>query len=461
MSLRRRIALAVALAVAAVVVALGISSYVATRSTLRQEIDRALRDRAAPFLDQRADGGGGGGGRVDGGGNGGRGGGLGIPDPVPFGGASGYFQFVSADGTASAGDAGTPKLPVDAATRRIARSGSGRAYRDVSVNGTRLRVLTIGDAADHRAVQIARPLTEVESVLHDLLVTYAVFGGIGILLAALLGSVVGRAALGPITRFTSRTEAVAGAPDTAQRLEEAGADELRRLAASFNRTLDALERSVEAQRHLVADASHELRTPLAALRSNVQIFLRSGELPLEDRVSLQSDIVAELDELTQLVSDVVELARDARASEEVEHIELAQIVAESVERTRRRAPGLRFDVSLEHTMIENAPERVARAVTNVLDNARKWSPPDGHVEVTLAGGTLTVRDHGPGFGERDLPQVFDRFFRAADARRMPGSGLGLAIARQAAEARGGCAEAGNAPDGGAVVRVRFSPPAGA
>jgi two-component system sensor histidine kinase MprB len=452
MTLRRRIALAVAVAVAAVVAAMGISSYVATRSNLRAEIDQALVERAAPFLRPR-DGGPAGPDGSDGGRPRHE-----APGAPAFGGAPGYFQFVQADGTVVAGDAGTPKLPVDDRVRAVAQTGAGRYFRDVTVDGTRLRVLTAGDPVDREAVQVARPLTEVDSVLHDLLVTYLAFGAAGILLAAALGGLVGRTALAPISRFTTRTEAVAGAPDTSLRLEGGDAEELQRLAASFNRTLDALERSVEAQRHLVADASHELRTPIAALRSNVQVFLRADELPTGEREALQHDIIAELDELTQLVSDVVELARDARASEEIEELELAQIVAECVERTRRRAPGLDFHVELEPTLITSAPERVTRAVTNVLDNARKWSPPDGRVDVVLAGGTLSVRDHGPGFDDADLPFVFDRFYRAAGARRMPGSGLGLAIVRQAAEAQGGSAQAGNAPGGGALVRVRFTQP---
>ncbi len=459
MSLRRRIALAVAVAVAAVVAAMGVSSYIATRSNLRGEIDRALTERVNGFTRGRAGGPNGPGGPS-------AGPDAGRPrDEAPgapaFGGAPGYFQFVAADGTVRAADAGKAKLPVDDRVRAIARTGRGRYFEDVTVDGTRLRVLTAANAADNEAVQVARPLTEVDNVLHDLLITYLVFGAAGILLAAALGGLVGRTALAPISAFTTRTEAVAGAPDTSLRLEGGDAPELQRLAGSFNRTLDALERSVEAQRHLVADASHELRTPIAALRSNVQVFLRADELPAGEREALQHDIIAELDELTQLVSDVVELARDARASEEIEAIELAQIVAECIERTRRRAPGLDFDVQLEPIVIENAPERVTRAITNVLDNARKWSPVDGRVEVRLHGGLLSVRDHGPGFGDGDLPFVFDRFYRAADARRMPGSGLGLAIVRQAAEARGGSATAGNASGGGALVQVRFGAPAAA
>jgi two-component system sensor histidine kinase MprB len=273
----------------------------------------------------------------------------------------------------------------------------------------------------------------------------------------MIGAVIGRSALAPIGRFTRRTESVTGALDRTQRIEETGVAELARLAASFNRTLDALEQSVEAQRHLVADASHELRTPIAALRTNIQIFLEAERLPLSERDDMRRAIIAELDELTQLVSDVVELARGAEPSEQIERVRLDELVAESVARTRRRAPELGLDVELEPTVIENAPERVSRAIINLLDNARKWNAPREPIEVRLARGTVSIRDHGPGFDEADLPHVFDRFFRAERARRMPGSGLGLAIVRQAAEARGGFVTAENAAGGGALVRVNFGP----
>ena len=183
-------------------------------------------------------------------------------------------------------------------------------------------------------MQVALPLTDTDQVLDRLL---AVFGAVilgGIVLAALLGGVIGRAALAPIERFIGRTEKVTGALDGSERLEEDGPDELARLAASFNRTLDALEQSVEAQRHLVADASHELRTPIAALRSNIQIFLESERLPIEERRALQQSVIDELDELTQLVADVVELARSADADQAIEPIDLTEIVEEAVERTR-------------------------------------------------------------------------------------------------------------------------------
>jgi two-component system sensor histidine kinase MprB len=234
-------------------------------------------------------------------------------------------------------------------------------------------------------------------------------------------------------------------------------DELGRLAVSFNTTLDALERSVEAQRQLVADASHELRTPIASLRANIQVLEDEDRLSPGDRAALRADIVAELDELTALVADVVELARGAKPEQAHDDVRLDLIVSEQVDRAQRRAGAdASFQAQVEPTVVTGEPERISRAVSNLLDNARRWSPPGGIVEVALRDGTLTVRDHGPGFDADDLPRIFERFYRSDRARAMPGSGLGLAIVRQAAEAHGGSADAENAPGGGALVRVQFN-----
>jgi len=452
-SLRRQIALAAAVAVAAVAVAVAVTGYVSTRSHEIGEIKSELRDRAAPAVQDHArprnERGG-----EPGGGAAGRGRGFQEPPPPAFGGAQGYFQVVEPDASVSAGG----QLPVTGAVLRLARQGAGSLFYDAHVNGTHIEVYAVWDPGDHHVIEVALPLTGVDSVLNHLLVPYGLLIGGGILFALLLGFTISHAALRPIDRFLRQTEAVTAELERPRRLEETGASELRRLAASFNRTLDALERSIEAQRHLVADASHELRTPLAALRSNVQIFLDSERLPPEERAGLQQSILAELDELTQIVADVVELARGSTPSEGREAIELDTVVREAVDRAQRRAPGLRFQLELESTVIDGAPDRVGRAVANVIDNARKWSPPNGEIDVQLIAGTLTVRDHGPGFSEHDLPHVFDRFYRAPDARRLPGSGLGLAIVRQAAQAHGGQAEAANAADGGAVVKVSFGVP---
>jgi two-component system sensor histidine kinase MprB len=175
-----------------------------------------------------------------------------------------------------------------------------------------------------------------------------------------------------------------------------------------------------------------------------------------DREELRADIVAELDELTALVADVLELARGAKPDEALDDVRLDLVVGAQVERAQRRAgEAVSFQAHIEPTVVSGEPERISRAVSNLLDNARRWSPPGGIVEVELRDGTLSVRDHGPGFESDDLPRVFERFFRSDQARALPGSGLGLAIVRQAAEAHGGSADAANAPGGGALVRVRF------
>jgi two-component system sensor histidine kinase MprB len=337
--------------------------------------------------------------------------------------------------------------------KAIARGGTGRAVTDRTIKGTHLRVLTLG-TGQRGAVLIARPLTEVDHEMSRVLLILAIVAVGGVVIAAALGALVARAALAPIARFTRRTETLTGDLDLSQRLPDDGRDELARLASSFNATLDALERSVDAQRNLVADASHELRTPIASLRANIQVLAEAERLPPEDQASLRADIVGELDELTRLVGDVVELARGNDGHGVVEDVRLDEIVREAVQRTRRRTDA-RFELRLEPTLIKGEAERVDRAVSNLLDNARKWSPVGEPIEVDLAAGVLAVRDHGPGFQETDLPHVFERFYRADRARKLPGSGLGLAIVRQAAEAHRGYVQAENAPEGGACVKVSF------
>ena len=477
MTLRSRIAAVASLSVALAVIAAAIGLYVAVRSDLRGEIDSALLARArtfptgpAPSAGAAPAGGPAGGSYpgVDAGGprsNDGSasGGGRGRPDglpgsiqPAPFGAASGYVQFISRTGVVyvPSGQGASPtRIAITGLDRRIAARGTGSSLTDRSVKATRLRVLTAGTGPGG-ALLIARPLTEVERELSRLLLILALIGGGGIVLAALLGTLVARTALAPIARFTRSTETLTGSLDLSRRLEVEGRDELARLAESFNGTLDALERSVEAQRHLIADASHELRTPISSLRANIQILGEADRLPAEEQEGLRRDIVEELDELTALVGDVLELARGAEEQGPADDVRLDELVQGAVQRARRRSD-LRFEIDLEPTVVSGQGDRIARAVSNLVDNARKWSPDGGTVEVSVKDGVLAVRDHGPGFQEADLPFVFDRFYRAQDARKLSGSGLGLAIVRQAAEACGGFVEAQNAPGGGALLRVGF------
>jgi two-component system sensor histidine kinase MprB len=365
-------------------------------------------------------------------------------------------QRVSPQGTVKLPRGETDALPVTARTRQIARTGAGDDVSDVHVQGQHLLVLTAG-IGSQGAIQVARPLDEVDSELDRVLVILILVGVAGIALAAALGLLVSRAALAPIARFTSRTEHLAEELNLSERIDVVGRDELARLAHSFNTTLDALERAVASQRQLVADASHELRTPIASLRANVQVLEDVDQLPREELDALRRDIISELDELTTLVGDVVELARGDQPSGELDDVRLDEVVTALVGRAGRRANAPTFHVEVEPTVVRGEPERIGRAVSNLIDNACKWNAPGQPVEVRLAGGVVEVRDHGPGFAEDDLPHVFERFYRAQDARGKPGSGLGLAIVQQAAEAHGGSVEAANAADGGAVMRLRFAP----
>jgi two-component system sensor histidine kinase MprB len=449
-TLRARIAAAAGLAVALAVVAAAVAVYLGVRGQLRGEVDESLRERTEAVahlggpgdpLRVRPDGPPG----------------LLRPQPEPFGGPEGYAQLVLPDGRAVSRPGVQAQLPVDEAAREIAMDGSGSRLADMTVDGVHLRVLTQA-LPRGGALQVARPLDEVDRQLDRVLLVLVFVGAGGIALGAGLGALVARTALAPIDRFTRRTEQLATDPDPSERMEVEGGEELERLARSFNATLDALERSVEAQRQLVADASHELRTPIASLRANIQTLGEADRLPASERAALRADVVAELDELTALVADVVELARGTAPGELTDEVRLDEIVAAVVDRARTRTGGrLDFDVRTEPTVVRGDPGRISRAVSNLVDNAVKWSPPGGAVELSLAEGALTVRDHGPGFDDRDLPRVFERFYRADGARGLPGSGLGLAIVRQAAEAHGGSAEAANAPDGGALLRVSFGP----
>jgi two-component system, OmpR family, sensor histidine kinase MprB len=454
-TLRTRIAAAAGLAVALAVIAAAVAVYLGVRGELRSEVDSSLRDRAeaarrfvegGPFgagllpgrPDRRRD--------------------LPPQSPEPFGAPQGYLQVVLSSGRAVRRPNEPEALPVSARARQIARDRSGEQLADVTVDGIHLRVLTQG-LPRVGAVQAARPLDEVDRQLHRILIVLVCVGGAGVALGAGFGALVARTALSPIVRFTRRTEELAADPDPSERMEVTGRDELTRLARSFNATLDALERSVEAQRHLVADASHELRTPIASLRANIQTLQHADRLPPSERESLRADIVDELDELTALVADVVELARGAKPSDSADDVRLDRLVDAAVERARARAGDrAAFRVDTQPTVVRGDPQRIQRAISNLIDNALKWRPPGAAVEIELAGGELAVRDHGPGFDDADLSHVFERFYRADSARGMPGSGLGLAIVRQAAEAHGGRAEACNAQGGGALVRVSFGPP---
>src|SRR5207248_695667 len=294
------------------------------------------------------------------------------------------------------------------------------------------------------AVLVVKSLQPTDRAL-DRLRLILIFVSLGaIALAAFLGALVSGAALAPVRRLTEAAERIAETGEPSERVPEGEHDELARLGASFNMMLASLEESLEKQRRFVADASHELRTPLTSLQTNIDVLRGDLELDPDQRRRLLDDLDRESQEMRGLIAGLLELARGG-AQVEKEKFQLDELVEDTVERARGRFPAVEWQADrLEPTLVDGYRDRMERAVWNLLENAGKWSGDGGSVEVSLAGGELRVRDHGPGFADEDRPLVFDRFYRSAAARSMPGAGLGLAIVREVAEAHGGTVEAENA-----------------
>ncbi|HWL32699.1 MAG TPA: HAMP domain-containing sensor histidine kinase [Gaiellaceae bacterium] len=439
MSFRTRLTLAAAAAVAVAIVVASAVTYALVRNELRAQVDQTLQERAATL---RIGVGGPPGAEV-----------LRLP-PEPFGGAAVVAQVVSADGQVISAPDATAEIPVTTKTLRAARGEIKEPfYEDAHASGTHLRVLNLPAGERGFTLQVGRSLEEVDQALGTIRRWLLAIALVGIALAAALGLVVARAVLAPVQRLTRTAEEVSETRDLSRRIDAGGTDELSRLATTFNTMLGALEDSARAQRQLVSDASHELRTPLTSLRTNIEVLARDEALPPGDREQLLRDVTEQLTEMTALIAELVELARGDQVPNEPEAVRLDLVTADAIERTRRNRPGVSFRADLDESLIRGVPATVERAVSNLLDNAAKWSPPGGEIEVSVRGGELTVRDHGPGIDEADLPFIFDRFYRAPSARGLPGSGLGLAIVRQVAEAHGGTVVADRAEGGGTVVRL--------
>jgi len=378
-----------------------------------------------------------------------------------FGDAVGYLQIVRATGNPLPTTDQAVLLPVTSADRAVAAGTAPEQRRTINLQGADVRMVT-APLSKGTAIEVALPLSAAESQLGSLGLELLAAGIAGILLAGGLGWWVTRTALRPIGQLTEAAERVAATRDLAHRIDpgdRADRDELGRLAVSFNAMLSAVQDSTDRQRQLVADASHELRTPLTSLRTNVEVLRKIELLDPEDRERLIVSVLAGIDDLTGLVADTVELARGEEPAAAFEELSWDALAEHVVDRARLHWPQVEFAADLAPTRIVAVPDRIQRAMANLLDNAAKFSGGAGRVEVTLAGHALTVRDHGPGIPEGDLPHVFDRFYRAASMRDRPGSGLGLAIVAQVAESHRGTVSAANHPDGGAVLSLRLPEPA--
>ncbi|MGI9080155.1 MAG: sensor histidine kinase [Acidimicrobiales bacterium] len=425
MSFRTRLTLVATGAVAASLVLASIIVYVAVAASTRSQVDDGLRRQVLL---------------------------LAGPAPGSADLIQGDGQVVTADRQVAPLRPDSLTLPFVAEAQVIAAGRGGTVFRDVHVLGSHLRVL-IGPLGPGRAVELAAPLDRVDQLLHRLAVVLMIVTAAAVMVAAVAGRLVAQAALGPVLRLRAAARGVAVARRPGTRVPVEGDDELADLATSFNDMITALERSLAAQRALVADASHELRTPLTSLGTNIEFLLR--EPGMEAHAPLLGELRDETANLGALVSDLIELARHEGDEEPGVDVRLDELTATAVARAQRRAPELSFVTDLHPVTVSGVPGRLDRAITNVIDNAVKWSPPDGAIEISVAAGELVVRDHGPGIAAADLPNVFNRFYRSSDAHQLPGSGLGLAIVRQVADAHGGTVTAERPPDGGTRIRLWF------
>jgi two-component system, OmpR family, sensor histidine kinase MprB len=442
-SLRGRVALLAAVCVAGALALVSLGAYITVYRSLYQQVDetlvgRANNAKANPVVAESPTG----------------------RFPAAFLSLTDVqFAFVDGNGN-SLVDLGQHLPPIGAEERRVAQGLAAQSlHTDTRTDSRVLAVQYRGGA-----LVIAQPLGPTENLLAKLALVLVVIGGAGIVVAAVAGLAVARGSLRPVQRLTHATERVARTGDL-RPIPVSGDDELARLTQSFNVMLSAVAEAQDRQRRLVADAGHELRTPLTSLRTNLELLLAAEapdapSLSEKDKKEIYNDVRAQLDELTQLIGDLVELAREDAAQIVWEPIDLGEMVEQALDRARRRAGDVHFDVMVQSWRLIGDAGALERAVLNLLDNAIKFSPPGGTIWVRLGPtgdgfAVLQVADQGQGIADEDLPRVFDRFYRSREARTLPGSGLGLAIVRQAALRHGGEVLAGRTPEGGALFTMRL------
>ena len=445
--LRTRVGALAALGVGLAVLLTALAAYLTVRMQLTQSVDDDLLDRAHQAAGSTS---------------------LGDPTRIinvpseALLAADVRISLVLADGRAVVASGEDSAPPWGDPEVAVARGDRDESVRTVTAGGQSYRVVAVPVAGTPGFALVLGQSTEtVDRVLGTLGWVSLIAGGAGIVLAAWAGASIARAGLRPVERLTAAAErvTVTGRLDP---IEVDGQDEIARLAHAFNGMLAALDEAQLRQRRLVADAGHELRTPLTSLRTNLDLLAQSdreGGLDPDDRAGLISDVRAQIEELSTLITDLMELSREDPPQAGRQSLDLADVVRDALARVRRRAPHVTFSADLRSWVVEGDAQLLGRAVTNLLDNAANWSPPPGTVHVGLHDGTLQVCDAGPGIAPADLPHVFERFYRSSEARGRPGAGLGLAIVRAAAERHGGSVEAGRAEQGGA--RLTMTVPGGA
>jgi two-component system, OmpR family, sensor histidine kinase MprB len=424
-NLRLRLTLVAAAVVAVVVTAASLTTYFVMRHELYTQVDKQLATHAHDPHGV-------------------------FPGFSSF--SSDYVSFVAPGG----GEVGDP-IPIDEPIKAVAQSRRHPFFRTTSAETRRGKITlreVVVPAEGGGAIVVARNIDYIDHDLERLrlILILVSLGAIGA--AAALGAVVSRTTLAPVLRLTAAAERIARTRDPSERVDEGGRGEIARLAGAFNTMLGALEESLETQRRFVADASHELRTPLTSMQTNIEVLRQHERLDPEQRARLFGDLEREAHEMRDLITGLLELAR-GEAALDLQTVQFDELVESAVERARARFPDVNWEDELEPTRAEVVPERMERAVWNLLENAGKWSTNGKPVEIRLHEHELTVRDHGPGIAAEDRERVFDRFYRAPAARSLPGSGLGLAIVHDVAEAHGGTVTAEEAPGGGALLRLKL------
>ncbi|MEV5861307.1 HAMP domain-containing sensor histidine kinase [Streptomyces sp. NPDC052071] len=449
--LRSRLALLVAAAVAAAVAAVAAACWFVTREQLEHQLDESLRSSKVdqPYLANLYTY---------------CNGGTSLP-PRPFTGVT--VQLIDSQGTVCIAP-GTSKLPVGDEDLEVAKRQRTYALHSVTAEGgedmrvytSQLDVRGPGSDTGNLAVSIARPMSEVTDPLSTLAWVLVLVAGIGVVGAGAAGLWIARTGLRPVDDLTRAVEHVAETEDLTVRIPAEGEDEIARLSRSFNAMTSSLATSRDRQSQLIADAGHELRTPLTSLRTNIELLARSDDtgraIPPEDRKALMSSVKAQMTELAALIGDLQELSRpDAAQPGPLQVVALHDITRTALQRVRLRGPELTITAELAPWYVRAEPAALERAVVNVLDNAVKFSPAGGTIEVVLHRGELTVRDHGPGIPAEELPHVFDRFWRSPSARQLPGSGLGLSIVARTVQQAGGEIALTPAEGGGTVAAIRL------
>jgi two-component system, OmpR family, sensor histidine kinase MprB len=367
-------------------------------------------------------------------------------------------QVLDSGGRVMVRDPERTRLPVTAADRHLAgRARPGDQAEQAFTSGReRYQMVTVALGGGRGAVQIAQLTTETERLLGHLAELMTLVGIVVFVLAGLAGWFIARRVTRRLERLIGTAEQVTASGKLDVPVPTTGQDEVGRLGSAFDSMLDQLGQARDDQHRLVQDAGHELKTPLTSVRTNVTVLRRFEELSAEDRARLVDDLDGQTRELTTLVDELIELATEQREEEPYEPLSLPGLALRIADRARGRT-AREIVVDVEDAVIFGRVNAMERAITNLIDNAAKFDPSGGPIELVVRSDRVTVLDRGPGLAAADIPRIFDRFYRTPAARGMPGSGLGLAIVRKVAETHHGTVFAENRPGGGAAIGFILGP----